>query len=373
MGFLEKIVEKENAFLNKVQQIEKKLPLYIFGAASGGENVALLLEKHGVHFDGFVVNKRYYENAPACDRWGGVLCLEDVLESADKINLIVAFKGFDESLLVSQKIENLLNYDCFHGLASMGGTSNFMPYSWLLEHEAELQRTYDLLQDELSRKCFVAFINQKVSMKYGYLTQVKTQHQYFDEKLVHFTDKEVFVDCGGYDGDTAQAFREALKRQGISTYKKIISFEPDPKQFKKMQELGLERHHCVQKGVSDKEGVLYFSSASTSGRIKDNGDIKIEVDTIDHVCEDSDVTMIKMDIEGSELSALHGAENVIKRCHPLLAICVYHKKEDLYEIPQYIKKLHSGYKLYLRQYKDASHELVLYAVPDNRAGEGKGE
>lgn len=74
--------------------------------------------------------------------------------------------------------------------------------------------------------------------------------------------------------------------------------------------------------------------------------------------------MIKMDIEGSEMNALKGAEISITKYHPILAVCVYHKKEDLITIPQYIKSLYAGYKLYLRAYSRYCRELVLYAIPD---------
>lgn len=69
-----------------------------------------------------------------------------------------------------------------------------------------------------------------------------------------------------------------------------------------------------------------------------------------------------MDIEGAELQALKGAENIIRRYRPKLAICIYHKPEDLYEIPQFIKSCHSDYKFYIRHYTDIFSELVLYAI-----------
>lgn len=225
-------------------------------------------------------------------------------------------------------------------------------------------KTYGLLHDQLSRDCFTAFINQKVSMKYGYLSEVKTECQYFDEELVQLTEQEVFVDCGAYDGDSAKAFIQALERRGIDSYQEIISFEPDPKNFAKLESLGLCRHRCIPKGVSDREDILYFHSENDSGRFDESGDIRIEVDSIDHIVGEGDVTMIKMDIEGAELCALRGAEKVIKRCHPLLAICIYHKKEDLYEIPQYIMDLVPEYKLYVRTYDDVTIEMVLYAIYD---------
>ena len=48
MGFLEKISERENAFLNGVRQMQGEIPLYIWGAARSGRHVAQLLEKEGL-------------------------------------------------------------------------------------------------------------------------------------------------------------------------------------------------------------------------------------------------------------------------------------------------------------------------------------
>ncbi len=42
-------------------------------------------------------------------------------------------------------------------------------------------------------------------------------------------------------------------------------------------------------------------------------------------------------IEGSEQEALKGCRRIIRDFHPKLAICVYHKPDDLYEIPVLIK------------------------------------
>ena len=70
-----------------------------------------------------------------------------------------------------------------------------------------------------------------------------------------------------------------------------------------------------------------------------------------------------MDIEGAELPALQGANKLINKNKPFLAICVYHKAKDLITIPQYIKQLNNTYKFYLRKHtKYNSCELVLYAV-----------
>lgn len=69
-----------------------------------------------------------------------------------------------------------------------------------------------------------------------------------------------------------------------------------------------------------------------------------------------------MDIEGSELKALFGAEEIIKLQKPKLAICVYHKPEHLWEIPLYIKKILPEYKLFFRHHTSLEYETVCYAT-----------
>ena len=73
------------------------------------------------------------------------------------------------------------------------------------------------------------------------------------------------------------------------------------------------------------------------------------------------VDFIKMDIEGSELAALKGAKNTIQKYKPNLAICIYHKIEDFYTIPKYIKEIAPEYKLYVKHHTDMEWETVLYA------------
>lgn len=90
----------------------------------------------------------------------------------------------------------------------------------------------------------------------------------------------------------------------------------------------------------------------------------VATDTIDNLVSSGkieNVTFIKMDIEGYELKALKGAEETIKKLKPKLAISIYHKPEDYYEIPDYIKSLDLGYKFYLDHHTIYQEETVLYA------------
>lgn len=89
---------------------------------------------------------------------------------------------------------------------------------------------------------------------------------------------------------------------------------------------------------------------------------EINVDRLDEILKDEVITFIKMDIEGSELPALQGAENIIKEQKPKLAICLYHKIEDFWEIPMYIHNLLPEYHFgILHHFPRMFYGSVLYA------------
>ena len=72
-----------------------------------------------------------------------------------------------------------------------------------------------------------------------------------------------------------------------------------------------------------------------------------------------------MDIEGSEKEAILGAKSLISEYSPVLAICLYHKPQDIWELPLLINDINSNYNMYLRIYGSMGLELVLYCVPKN--------
>ncbi len=105
---------------------------------------------------------------------------------------------------------------------------------------------------------------------------------------------------------------------------------------------------------------------STSSRFSEIGEESVNVTSIDAIkqgeLKEEVVTFIKMDIEGAELEALKGAKQTITRDKPDLAICIYHKDEDIVEIPKYILELNPRYELFLRHYDVTAYETILYAV-----------
>lgn len=78
------------------------------------------------------------------------------------------------------------------------------------------------------------------------------------------------------------------------------------------------------------------------------GGTAVEATTIDRLLDGRRATAIKMNIEGSELAALKGAREAIRRWKPKLMVAGYHKTWDFWEVPELM--LEAGYTVYLRSY-----------------------
>lgn len=142
-------------------------------------------------------------------------------------------------------------------------------------------------------------------------------------------------------------------------------FEPNPAQFAALKQNLREYKNAeiFPYGAYDQNMTLRFSDLETTdSRITDTGTVSIDARKLDDVLQGKKVTFIKMDIEGAELAALRGAEKIIREQRPKLAICVYHKPEDIWEIPSLILSYNPDYRLYLRHYSITEAETVLYAI-----------
>ena len=189
-----------------------------------------------------------------------------------------------------------------------------------------------------------------------------------------------FINCGCYDGEVNYKFAEWCGGE----YSSIVAFEPDPNNYevcrKREQDDPLLNSRLINAGLSDKEGTAEFEALGTGSssialddlrsRINSTDEfnrdkaITIRITTIDDCVEDCKVGFIKMDIEGAEFDALHGAQNTIRRDKPFLAICVYHLRGDMVAIMDYLHQLVPEYRFLLRHYGLSQSETVLYASID---------
>jgi len=178
---------------------------------------------------------------------------------------------------------------------------------------------------------------------------------------------DVVIDGGAGWGDTALCFADAVGSSG-----KVYSFDIAKTGVDMVvKQLSLNAHvrnvyanHLALSNNSDQ--ILFTSDESPSTQLSRNEtERSVETVTLDDFVrrnEISKVDFIKLDIEGSEVPALKGARGVIQRYKPKLAICVYHKWDDLREIPSVIHEIRGDYSMFLDCVTGFGGEAVLYCV-----------
>lgn len=226
---------------------------------------------------------------------------------------------------------------------------------------------YESLKDYKSKYVLFAILNDFYNFDFVNLknaTEYCFKH-YFDLNLIPKLKENVFVDVGAYVGDTVLDYVESY---GKESFQKIYCYEICQENIDKMK-INLKNFDNIEikrKAVSDKKGKLKFDLDNdiSSNHISPGGKIEVEGVALDEDIKEK-ISMVKMDIEGSEMKALAGMKEHIKNDTPILLISVYHNNTDLVEIPKYIRSLNGNYDYYLRYYGGCVYatEIVLFALP----------
>ncbi len=255
----------------------------------------------------------------------------------------------------------------------------FHTYSGLIEHpvrfwgdgkkdieenlESYIQLS-DRLADDISKDIFRRIVNFRFTSNLDYMDGFtdRQKEQYFEPFFNLNRENEIFVDVGGFNGETSLEFIRKCPE-----YQSIYFFEPDNKnmEISRSALYGYPNINFFQYGASNRTGTASFSSNGSTSSIKDKGDLVVHLETIDNLIK-SPITFMKMDIEGAEAQAIEGAIETITENHPILAISVYHHTSDLRVIPMQISQIWEDYNIYLRHYTEGVVETVMYFVPNNR-------
>lgn len=183
---------------------------------------------------------------------------------------------------------------------------------------------------------------------------------------------EVIIDAGGFIGDTAVLF---CAKTGNDC--QVHAFELLDENIT-LFEYNLQLNGMADRVVLNKlalsdhsDGSLLIRQAKLQGATSvsagDGPDERIATITLDdYVARQAlqRVDLIKMDIEGSEIPALHGALQTIRRFRPKLALCLYHKWDDVLTIPRFIAETGVPYRFNFKWVQlPQGWEAVLLAQP----------
>lgn len=245
-----------------------------------------------------------------------------------------------------------------------------LPHKVLLEADA-IHRAFSLWSDEPSRREFVAQVAWRLHGDFDVLGAPDAEQEYFPEDLFRFTGDDLIVDVGAFDGDTIRRF---LKLRG-NEFRGIVALEPDPENFGKLSRYVSE----LPVEVSAKIELYELAAASHAGRVRfaggegvasavgNTGSIEVSCVRLDDLLAASHPTYIKMDVEGAEPDAIEGCKRILNEERPILAACVYHAQDHLWNIPIALSRITQDHHVFLRPHMPECWDTVCYAVPHGRS------
>lgn len=240
---------------------------------------------------------------------------------------------------------------------------------FLKEMKTRFASALNSLEDKASREVFLNIIRQSISLNNKYYDSISAYeiNGYFGSPFFEENSDSVIIDAGAFDGDTYREFCHNTSGKMKAYY----AFEPDSANYTVLVDNTKTdlRVKPLCAGLGARKRTMRFASGgNVSSRVDAEGDTIINIESIDNLFIDVPVSFIKMDIEGSEGDALRGGAGTIGKYLPTLAICSYHRRDDLFALIELIKEISNNrYKFFLRhtfyyQSNRMQPDVIIYAV-----------
>lgn len=320
-----------------------KLPIFIYGMGDGALKILDKFKKYSISYCGFFasdefVRGHYFEGHK-------VHTLSEVENEVDEFVIVLAFACGYESL-----IKRVVELSKKHTLIVpdvpvIGG--GLFTKQYLSDNFDKIEEVYNLLSDEKSKEVFKNALAYKVTGRIEYLIDISTPPDEVYTDIIKPDNNETFVDIGAYNGDTISEFIENTN----NNYNEIYALEPDKKNFKKLKKNseGIENIEIFNCAGWNEDTTLIFSKNSGRQSMIAKQGVEIQARSVDSILNGKKATFIKYDVEGAEREAISGSTNTIINFKPKLKIALYHRNEDIFEIPLIIRNINSDYKLYMRK------------------------
>lgn len=345
-------------------------PFSIYGLGNVGQKIATKLKKQGYTVQYFI--DRRAEKGQHID---GVLCITP--DQCKNMNIKQVVLGVFNRDVSPKSLQETLKANGVKIVLSYQEINNFIPgiadSSYWFEPKLdlnffvkEISSTRALFKDKLSLETFDQIIKFRRTAKINdHIEGIGIEKQYFDVDIPGWLNLEsiTMLDCGAYDGDTLAA---GIKFS--APIKNAYCFEPDEKNFAKLstycKSQALIKCCLIPCATWSKTTQLSFQADSgEASHVAEKSETVVQTVALDDFLVDIPFNFIKVDVEGADLDTIKGGMRNINEFRPYIAIGIYHRPKDLWEIPLYLSDQLDNYKYYLRQHGHNCFDTVLYAVP----------
>lgn len=336
-------------------------PILIYGMGNGADKIINVLTNYGIEYadifasDGFVRGHSF--------RGKTVLSYSQICEKYDDFIILLSFGTHLEDVM-----NRIYELDKVHELYAPDVPvcqGELFTSQFFNSHIEELEQARNSLFDEKSRLIFDDIIRFKLTGKIKYLISTECNESEING-ILSYNEYSSILDLGAYNGDTLKKYINLCPK--LST---AYAFEPDFKNFKKLNAFAQAQSYPKITSYNyaswDENTILQFS-ASGNRNSSGVGTSSHQTKIIDVIAKRPDsvvskVDFIKYDVEGAEFKAICGSKSIIENFSPDLLISMYHRSEDLYELPLLIKSIYPKYKLLLRRLPYIpAWDLNLYAI-----------
>ncbi len=350
-----------------MRQVKADRPVWIFGAGQFGRDVCAVLQKQGFDVRGFVqtgADVPQTMGLPIVD-WQHWASLSHPIQLVVGIfNRGMPFDALEGIARAAGALDIFMPWDIYSQFEAQMGWRYWLGASQLLLGQlSAIEGAYQLLSDEVSRRCLVDICAFRLGLNQGYSSFQHPDNQYFNALTLNaLGSADVrFVDGGAYNGDTFAEFCS------LANVTQAYLFEPDEDNFRALVRNASRSQSetmCLPLALADSYTMLKFAAGAGEGAaISDKGAVHVAAARLDDVLCGRNVDFIKLDVEGAEAQALNGARQLIHRSRPVLALSLYHHPQDLWTLPALLASMCENYSFYIRQHYFNSFDSVLYAIP----------
>lgn len=358
----------------KIEKIVERLKtttreIFIFPSGGVGKNLLETMRQWGITVTGLGDNSP--QKVGKCVSGLPVVSFDHITEKHKDALILIGTRIYaneiTEQFIGAGFAPDDIIFEEFNGFAAL---STINVSDILRKNTDKLHALLPLLADETSKQVLFGYLNYLQTLDRRYIEEIRsTETMYFDRTLFALSEQESVVDGGGYIGDTFEVFQNL-----VPSFREYFLCEPMPEVMeqakKRLDKLpGSDKIRFIQKALWNTEETLFFDSHGSGSAACQKGNAAVLADQLDHIVQSQNITLIKLDVEGSEACALNGARQTILRYHPKLAVCVYHLNNmmenggfDILDLPLAIHELDSSYRLYLRHYGRGLTDTVCYAL-----------
>lgn len=320
------------------QKLEKKeRPIVLYGTGNGADKIIFELEKRGIEYDGIFasdnfVRERYFHGMK-------VESLSDIVARlGDNLTVVLCFGSSKSDVLdnieaLSEKFDLVIPDVPLYG-------GELFTLDFLKRNEDIILSARDLFDDD-SKSLFDDAVAFRITGDIKYLSSTET----LQEALLKLAKRKTVwtaLDVGAYNGDTAEILSL------MPDIESVIAVEGDRKTFEKLKlkacEISLKSGIpvvCENFAASDTERISTYSQsgsrgAGLGGKNRRARTVEVSQKPID-LLNIPLVDLLKLDVEGDELKAIKGCADTVNRSKSALAVSLYHRTNDLFELPLFLK------------------------------------